>query len=48
MSKFEFACSFFGYNRVMKKLVSNSQIDNAYDDWKFSLMSFDDWKRNNS
>jgi len=44
MSKFEFACSFFGYNRVMNNLVSKQQIDNAFEDWKFSLMSFNDWR----
>ena len=47
MSKFEFACSYFGYDRVMKNRVSNKQIDNAYEDWKFSLKSFNDWCRMN-
>ena len=44
MSKFEFACSFFGYDRVIKNLVSKDKIDMMFDEWKFSLMSFNDWK----
>jgi len=29
----------------MKNLVTKEQINNAFEDWKFSLMSFNDWKK---
>jgi hypothetical protein len=45
MSQFEFACSFFGYDNIVSNRVSKQTIDRAYDDWKHSLMSFNDWKR---
>jgi hypothetical protein len=44
MSQFEFACSFFGYHNVISNRVSKQTIERAYDDWKHSLMSFNDWK----
>jgi len=48
MSKFEFSCSFFGYDRIMKNIIPKHQIDAAFDDWKFSLMSFNDWRNKQS
>ena len=44
MSQFEFACSFFGYETIINNHISNKTVERFYDDWKHSLMSFNDWK----
>lgn len=45
MSKFEFACNLFGYETIINNHISNNMIDNMFEDWKFSLKSFNDWKK---
>ena len=42
-SRFDFACSFFGYNRVMKNKISKDIIDSAYKDFIASNMDYFKW-----
>lgn len=47
MTKFEFSCELWGYNKISKKQINEELIDNLFDDWKHSMKSFKKWKREN-
>jgi hypothetical protein len=44
MNKFEFACSLWGYDKVVSKEISKETIDEMFETWKFSMKSFKKWK----
>lgn len=44
MTKIEFAYNLFGYEKVNEGLVSNALVENYYNDWKMSTLSFNTWK----
>lgn len=44
MTKTEFAYSLFGYDKVTNGSVSNSLIENYYNDWKMSTLPFNTWR----
>ena len=46
MNKFEFACSFWGYDNIINKKIDNKLIEEKFEEWKFSMESFKSWKVN--
>lgn len=43
MNKFEFACSFWGYNNIINKRVDDKNVEEKFEEWKFSMESFKEW-----
>lgn len=45
MSKFEFMCSFWSYNKAISGKLDNELVDKMMDDWKHSMKPFNVWKK---
>lgn len=45
MNKFEFACNLWGYKNIIDNKVSQEEINNLFEEWKFSMTDFKTWKK---